>query len=165
MLLPMLRMKLTRPAILLLFSVGIPTYETRLMGTNRKPRPNTCTTRRMLADRKLISRSRCLRGVVHGKRKREPAKSDEVARLDFGREIPCDRHQKQEQQAAAGKHQARRLGRITHEGLKELGHHHEAGEKHDSQNEHHGVGAEEVQVLEESHFDDRGLVEPFPDGE
>ena len=104
-----------------------------------------------------------LGGVVHGKGKRQPAKGDDVARLDLGRERPHDGHQKQQQQAAAGKHQARRLGRVTHERLKEQGHHDEAGEKHDPQNKHHGVGAEEVQILEEAHFDDRGFVKPFPD--
>ena len=61
---------------------------------------------------------------------------------------PDDGHQEQQQQTAAGEHQARRLGGVTHERLKELGHHDQAGEKHDAQNKHHGVGAEEVQVLE-----------------
>ena len=106
-----------------------------------------------------------LRGIVHGDRERQPAKRDDVARLDLGGQHSHDGHQKQQQQAAAGKHQACRLRRVAHERLQELGHHDQAGEQHDPQNEHHGVGAEEVQILEEAHFDDRVFVKPFPNDE
>ena len=58
------------------------------MGTNRKPRPNTCTTRSRLADRKADIQVEMLGGVVHGKGKRQPAKGDDVARLNLGAERP-----------------------------------------------------------------------------
>ena len=46
-----------------------------------------------------------------------------------------------------------------------LGHHDEAGKQHDPQYKHHGVGAEEIQIFEQAHFDDRLFIKPFPDDE
>ena len=57
MLLPMLRMKLSRPAAFVFFSGGSPTYAASVIGTNSSGSPAACRMRSQRAVSKLIVRS------------------------------------------------------------------------------------------------------------
>ena len=85
---------------------------------------------------------------VHPYGKGQPAEGNDVSRLELGCKHTCNGHQKQQQKTAAGKHQAGRLGCVTHQRLKKLRHHDEARKQHDSKYEHHEIRAQEVQILE-----------------
>ena len=101
-------------------------------------------------------------GVEQRRRGHEPAGRDDVACRKLRRERADDGHHDQQQETAAGQHQACRLGRVAHEQLQILRHHHQAGKHHDAGHEHHRVGAEEVEIPEKAHVDDGIVVETTP---
>ena len=105
------------------------------------------------------------RRIGHGEHQHEPADGNNPARLHLGRQLADNGHLKEQDEAAGGERESRRLGRVAHQRLEKLWHQHHTGEQHDPQHEHHEVGRQKAEIAEEAHFDDRSGVKPLPDHE
>ena len=120
-----------------------------------------CHTRNKVAERKLISRSTCLLDMYMADRQTYPAEGYDVTRLKPGGELAHDRHFKQHHDAAGGQHQPGIFRRVSHEGLEKLRHHHQLLKRQNAEMKHQ-IGRGEVEVLEQTHIDDRLSYDATP---
>src|SRR6516225_3432665 len=104
-----------------------------------------------------------LRGVEHGQGQGQPAKGNEVARLEFGGKYAHHGHHEQQSEPARRDRKPGKLRRVSQEGLQKKRHHDQAAEIQDSQGEHHQVGTREVEILEQPNVNDGGLLKPLPE--
>src|SRR5208283_5118719 len=106
------------------------------------------------ADRQVYTQGR----VVHPDGQAQPAKSDDVAGLELGGELPDDRHGDHQDDTAAREDKSRQFGRISHQCLEIQGHHYQTAEQQDSQVEHHQVRTQVIETFEKPNLDDRVLA-------